>query len=484
MYSQAIDRQLELVVDLDGTLLRTDLLWESYCVLLGRSPLRALSTLTALPKGKAAFKRRVSQESPIAPEHLPYRESVLHEIREARAQGRQIVLATAADELQAIAIANSLGIFDRVLASDGISNLSGLSKCDAIRRTASDKFEYIGNSRADLPIWRAAESAIVVNPSAGLHRTLQQEGINFRVLRDSDSLKLAAALQAMRPMQWAKNLLLFVPIIMAQHWTDWPAVISVLLTFCALCLAASGTYVLNDLTDVDSDRIHARKCRRPLASGAMSIQTGVALAIFLVAAGLAVGAFAGATATFGVALYVAMSLGYSLVLKKKLLADVIALAGLYVYRVLLGGAVTGVMVSHWLAVFSAFLFLSMAISKRASELTETQQSGQLNTRRGYRPNDVAMLASMGVSSGIGAVLVFCLYITGETATGLYRTPAYLWLAAPALLYWIMRVWMLAERGELRDDPIVFVCRDRVSFAIAAWIAVVLIVAKLAPAVWR
>jgi len=481
MRPAVIDRQCELVVDVDGTLVKTDLLWESFFALLGRSPLRAVLVAMSLAKGKAAFKRHLAQEFPVVPDGLPYRKSVMSEVQQARAQGRTVVLATAEDEDYAKAIADSLGLFDRILASDGSANLSGRQKLEAICRTGSGIFDYIGDSIADLPIWRLAKGSLVVNPSAGLLRALQREGIDFRILDDSaSSSKLRIAFQAMRPQQWIKNVLVFVPLVMAQRLLDWTAVASASFTFVALSLAASGTYILNDLMDIHSDRVHPRKRHRPFACGALSIPVGAALVVALIASGIATGTLVGVTATVGVALYVIMALTYSSILKTKVLADVLALASLYVYRILLGGAVTGVMVSHWLAVFSAFLFLSLALSKRASELMEAQQFGRVNARRGYRTGDLQLVTSLGVTSGVAAVLVFCLYISGETAVVLYHSPNWLWLASPALFYWIMRIWFLTERGELNDDPLVFAMRDRHTYVIGAVIVTSFTLAAFMP----
>lgn len=468
----------ELVVDLDDTLVRTDVLWESFFTLLGRSPFRAIATLSSLTKGRAAFKKRVAFESPVDPGRLPYRNSVICEMLRARDDGRKVVLATAADENNATAIASSLAIIDLVLASDGLVNLSGYRKAEAIRKACGGDFEYIGNSQVDLPIWRLAKVSLVVNPSSWLLRRLRNEGLEFRVLLDERSSSLKNAWRAMRPQQWVKNILLFVPIVMAQKLTEWPAVQAALLTFAGLSLSASGTYILNDLFDIDADRNHPRKRNRPFASGELSIPIGACLSGLLIAGGISTGLAAAPVAALGIFLYVVMTLLYSSILKTKVLADVIALAGLYVYRILLGGAVSGITISHWLAVFSAFMFLSLALSKRASELIESQQSGSVNARRGYRISDIPLLMSLGVTTGVAAILVYCLYISGETASELYHAPKWLWLAAPPFFYWIMRIWFLTERGELKDDPIVFTFRDRHTYVVGAAIAGAFLLAKL------
>lgn len=468
-----------LAVDLDGSLVKSDLLWESYFGLLGRSPLRAVWLLRHLLSGVAAFKREVAASCPIDAASLPYREAVVDAIRHARAEGRRVVLATAADQTYAHAIASELGVFDDVVATENAVNQRGAAKAERLATLCPEGFDYIGDSNSDLPVWRRSTQALVVAPSASLLRRVRRCCPQVTVL-DSRTSLWKTLLKLFRVKQWVKNLLLFLPIIAAQRLGDAAALGSVLFGFAAMSCCASATYVVNDLTDIGSDRRHPTKRRRPLASGDLSIQSAVFGAAALMCVAFLLAAAVGPAFAIGLLGYVVATFAYSSVVKSRMFADVLMLSSFYTYRVMLGGVASGIWVSHWLLLFCSFIFMSLALAKRYAELRDGFARNAVNSRRGYRIDDLPVLSSLGVTCGVLAVFVLCNYIAGPTAVELYRSPQWLWVAAPAILYWIVRLWFLAQRGELCDDPLVFASRDVHTFVVAAVVAASLLTACFAP----
>ena len=277
-----------------------------------------------------------------------------------------------------------------------------------------------------------------------------------------------AVWQALRPHQWAKNGLVFAPLLLAHRAVDDPArLAATALAAICFCAVASAGYLLNDWLDRDADRRHPEKRRRPLASGELS--AGRAWAAF---AALLVGGFAASVVwlppgfTGLLAAYLVLTAAYSVSLKKRALLDVLVLAALYSLRVLAGGEAAQVAVSHWLLVFSMFFFLSLAFVKRYVELVAIRrgESGDAPAGRGYRLEDLSLVPVMGLASGFVAILVIGLWASSAEVRALYRAPALLWLACPLLFHWLCRIWLLAHRGELHSDPVLFAARDRVSYA--------------------
>lgn len=458
-----------LVLDLDGTLCRTDTLVESLLQLAATRPAAALLSLASLARGRAGFKARIAAALRLDPATLVYNEAVLELARAARAQGRPVYLVTAADQQIANDIAAHFGLFDGVFGSDGSRNLKGEAKAAFLaERFGARNFDYVGDARADLPVWRASAEAYVVAPGpaglseaalggARLHRIGEAPGFGAR---------LATLTRALRVHQWAKNVLVFLPMV-AAHMLSAAALMQAAMGFAAFSLCASSVYVLNDLLDLPHDRQHARKRKRPFASGTLSVSA---------APGLLAATFGGGAVLacllpwrFGLllAVYYACTLSYSLGLKRQAIWDVMMLAVLYALRVLAGGAAIGVVISPWLLAFSLFLFFSLAVVKRQTELVGHVRQGRAQklSGRGYQPEDLDMLRSMAASSGYMAVLVMALYVDSSAVRVLYRHPLYLWALCPLLLFWISRVLMLSHRGEMHDDPVVFALRDRVSLGV-------------------
>jgi 4-hydroxybenzoate polyprenyltransferase/phosphoserine phosphatase len=467
-----------LCVDLDGTLIATDLLWESVLLLIRHQPVLILWLPIWLLRGKAHLKAQLASRVRPDASVLPYRADVLDYVREARSRGRTVVLATAADHQVAHEVAAHLGCFGAVIASDGARNMSETRKSAAlVSRFGRGGFDYIGDSRADLPAWGAANAALLVDPSRWLLRRARSLARVQHVFATPRQLPMAIV-RALRVHQWLKNALVFVPVVMAHQVLDSQRLIAATVTFVVFSLLASSVYITNDLLDLESDRQHPRKKGRPFAAGDLSITTGLALSAGLLCAGLVLGLLAlPAAAVAATIAYAVVTAAYSLWLKRLVVADVIVLASLYVLRVVAGGMAADVPLSHWLLGFSMFVFLSLALMKRHCELTIWQRLGRTDVAgRGYQAGDREWIGSMGAASGYMSVVVLALYITSRDVEALYRWPTLLWPVCVAMLFWITRMWALAYRGTIDDDPVLVAIRDRTSYVLGASVAMLMVVA--------
>lgn len=462
-----------LVVDLDGTLTPTDTLVESVFALLRQRPWMVFALLLWLVRGRAGFKAQVAAAGRLAVQHLPWRREFLDWLRAERAAGRSVWLATAAHQQIADDVAAALPLFDGVLASRKGVNLKGETKLAAIRARLGARFCYAGDSRADLPIWAAAEAAVLVGVSPALAARVHAAGVRVEREFAAAPVGLGLWLKAIRVHQWVKNLLIFVPLLTSFSFTDPLRLGLALLAFAAFSLAASGTYLMNDLWDLEHDRQHVRKRERPLASGRLPLQQGVLAAALLLGGGLLLALLASWPFVAMLLGYVLLTTAYSWVLKSYVLMDVLALALLYTYRVVAGGVVAGIQLSPWLLAFSVFIFLSLALVKRCAELVLLAQEGKAATRgRDYRVSDLVVLWPLGVGAGLCAVLVFGLFLGSVDAQRAYGQTDALWLVGVGLIYWLARMWIKTSRGEMHDDPIVFALKDRGSrIAVAAMAAV-------------
>jgi len=446
---------IPLCVDLDGTLIKTDLLWESALHLIARNPL----WLFALPfwflRGRACLKSEIARRVELNPAALPYHEEFVDFLREQHAHGRRLVLATASNHSLAECVATHLGLFAEVIASDHQTNLRSRAKATRlVERFGQRGFDYAGNSRADLPVWREARHIIVVGSARRDFPDAQVFPCERRTLYHLFCL--------LRPHQWAKNLIIFVPLLTA-HRLDMPALLrAAALAFAAFSLCASGLYVLNDLLDLEADRRHASKQNRPFASGALPIPFGFFLVPLLLAGAAVFAAALPGRFALVISAYFSLTTAYSLWIKRLTLLDVFLLAGLYTIRLVAGHEATRVPYSAWLLVFSMFIFLSLALVKRFQELHTYNSHAH---GRGYAPGDLELIASLGSSSGYLSVLVLALYVNSEQVRVLYHHPLRLLLICPLFLFWISRVWLLAHRGQIHDDPVLFALRDRMSYLV-------------------
>ncbi len=450
-------------VDLDGSLLKSDLLFESLASCLAQNPFLIFLLPIWLIRGRSALKKELSQRAQLNIATLPYNDDVTAFLHDLKRQGRSLVLATAAHVDLAQEVARHFGIFDRVIASDGENNNKGKLKLKKILAMCPDgKFSYIGDSAADLPICAEAEEFVLVAPSLSVQRRAMNYPGYQHTIQSRDNV-YRSLLKALRPHQWLKNLLVFVPLFTAQQWGNIEAIGHACLAFLAFSLCASGVYMLNDVLDLAMDRKHPRKRHRPFASGSLSLHIGFLFAGLLPLVGLAIGLVLPYMFFLVLGAYYITTVVYSLWAKKQMMLDVIFLAGLYTIRIIAGAVSISIVLSFWLLAFSVFLFLSLALVKRCTELNNLPiEDGDYAYGRGYKRVDREYLHSMGTASGYLAVLVLALFINSKDIIGRYTYPEALWFLCPVLLYWIGRLWLMVGRGKFHDDPIIFALLDRPS----------------------
>ncbi|MFT4113505.1 UbiA family prenyltransferase [Silvibacterium sp.] len=468
-----------LCVDLDGTLVKSDTLVDSLLLLARTYPLKALQAPLWISGGKAALKSKVGSFVQLDPTHLPYNRKLLEYLMEQHREGRRLYLTTGADATLARRISDHLAIFDEVLASDGTTNLTGHNKLGSLQQKfAAEGFDYIGNARPDLPLLQHSAEPMTANPDRALRGLLRRHKVSVARQFDDRAPMGKVLLKTIRLHQWAKNVLIFVPLLLA-HMLSLRLVGQALIAFLSFSLCASATYIVNDLLDIEADRKHPKKRRRPFASGDLSPKSGVLISATFLALAFAGAAMLPIGFLGWLVTYLVTTLAYSLHLKRVMLIDVVLLSGLYTLRMLAGGAATSVTFSPWLAALSVFLFLSLAMVKRFAELQNVKASGQaLSNGRGYLLSDIEQLRSFGTASAYAAVVVFALYINSPDIMDLYHHPTRMWLMTPLMILWLSRVWLLASRGELDEDPVIFAVTDRMSLLIGACIAVIAVLAAI------
>lgn len=461
-----------LCVDLDGTLTPVDTLHENLMALVRQSPGSLLSLPFWLSAGKAKMKQEMATRAPFDATNLPLNAALLEFLRKERATGRRIVLATAADAKIAARVAEEVGLFDEVIASDGARNLSSDAKRAAlVERFGERGFDYIGNEKADEAVWGAARKALVVGGT-------RQVAMASRVAEVERSFPapnggIMVWLKAIRLHQWVKNALIFVPALLAHRVLDPLVIFDSILAFIAFGLCASSVYVINDLLDLSADRRHPRKIKRAFAAGLLSVRGGGLVAAALLSSSILVALFVGLKFAGVLAGYYVLTWSYSLRLKRAALVDVMTLAGLYTIRIIAGAAATAIPLSFWLLAFSVFIFLSLGIVKRYTELDEMRKANKISTHgRGYSPADLPLLMTLGVTAGYCTIVVMALYINSTDSQALYSHNKPLWLICPLLLYWISRVWLLTTRGQMHDDPVVFALRDKISLVVLGLLGVI------------
>lgn len=466
---------LPLVVDLDGTLIRTDMLHESALRTLRDRPWDAVRIPYWLSQGKAVLKQRLAQSAGFDASSLPYAPDLLAWLKLQKTQGRQLVLCTASDMSIAKAIAAHLDIFDTVMASDGVVNLAGQNKAAALeQRFGRAGFDYAGNSYADLAVWERARRAVVVNASVDLATKAAGQCEVERVFA-APAAGLSAWRRVLRVQQWMKNLLLFVPLVAAHLLTEIDTLLMLMLAFVAFSLCASSVYIANDLLDLESDRQHPRKCTRPFAAGVVPAWIGVLLAPVLLAVSILLANYVGSAFLACMVVYFLLTCIYSWGLKRLVLVDCVTLAVLYTLRIIAGAAAAEMPLSFWLLAFSVFLFLSLAFVKRYAELQVQMFSGKGKVHgRGYLTTDAPLIQMLGITSGYASVVVLALYLNSEAVLQLYRTPEFVWGAVPVMLFWVSWIWLQAHRGDMHDDPLVFAVKDKVSIVAGLVFALVLV----------
>ena len=475
-----VTSDLPLCVDLDNTLVRTNTLAETIVGALRKNPACIFLVPLWAIRGQAylweVFVARFRPDASI----LPYSEPVLDLVRKEAASARPVILATGAHESMAQDVARHLGLFSGVIATNGTAHLVGRRKADILAARYGVKgFDYVGDSFPDMAVFRSCRQAYVVSPSRRLAAQLKKESIRAVCIRaDRRVDEWLGLLSAVRAPQWAKNILVFVPILLGHRVTDATALLNSGFTFGLLCLASSSVYLLNDILDVEADRRHLSKRRRPFARGTLSIQLGVVAALVLATAALVLGWLVAPSVSILLAIYLCSTMLYSVWLKRLLIVDMVLLAFFYVFRVFLGSAATGIHISSWTALFCLFFFSGLAAVKRYAEVhNRAAQSSDSANRRAYLAEDAIPLLSIGNSSFVGAIVALGLYLGSPDVRELYRTPDVLWLVCPVLLAWTGRLWILGHRGELRDeDPVAFALRDRWSHGAALLSALIFLFA--------
>lgn len=466
---------IPLCVDLDGTLVKLDTLHQAVFLLLRRSPLSVLRLPGWLAKGKAHLKDQVMQRVALDASVLPYNQTFLAYLRAEHAAGRTLVLATASNYRTANAVADHLGLFSETLCSTIDTNMRHAQKLASIKERFP-QFGYAGNDSSDFPIWDSADEIILVNPTPRAHSNYATKASRIFIEQRPAPRML---IKAMRCQQWLKNLLVFAPVLLAHKLTDSLSLMQAVIAFLSFSFAASSIYVLNDLFDLSADQHHPRKCRRPFASGDLSIATGALLIPVLATASLLLGMLLPLPFLLTLIAYFSITTLYSWRLKQLAVVDVLTLAVLYSMRILAGSVATATPASSWFILFAIFLFLSLALVKRLSELREMENgsSGDNAYReRGYRVGDLPLLMAFGTASGYLSAFVFTMYLNSDKVALLYSRPEWLWVFCPLLLYWITRVWLLAWRGEMYDDPLAFAARDPHTYVIGALGAATLLLA--------
>ena len=469
-------RPVPLVVDLDGTLIRSDLFIETLFTELGRRPTAIAGFLPPLFAGKAAFKHYLAATAPLDVASLPYDETVLATIRQARADGRRVYLASASNEKLVAGVARHLGLFEGWFGSNETVNLKGATKAALLVKTfGARRFDYLGNDTADLAVWERARKSITIRAPAAVKRNLPALSDDVEHL-DAPQATPAAWIKLLRVHQWVKNALVFIPLLMA-HQFHLAALGDALLAFLAFSLCASSVYILNDLVDLQADRAHPTKRARAFASGTIPLAAGLCAVPILWLAAFTVAALTSLPFVLVLLTYFALTTLYSFALKRKMLVDAFTLASLYTIRVIGGAVAVGVVLSHWLLAFSMFMFIALALIKRYVELSTLADRNLPNpTNRNYQIGDLDIIAALSAASGYNAVVVLALYINSDAVIPLYRHPDLLWFICPIVLFWFSRALLLAHRRLMHDDPIVFALKDRTSLLAAGLVAALMLAA--------
>ena len=472
-----------LVVDLDGTLIKTDTLFEAFAESLRARPLKTALMVLKLPLGIAPFKAAMMREHTIDLGVLPLNDEVLAYVRAEKAKGRPVWLVSAADQAIVAAIAERVGLFDRAIGSDGKTNNKGARKAKMLQSLAPEGFEYIGDSDADMKVWEKAAGAAHVGGGEARKRQIEQHGVAVTASFKSPNEGLKAWRKALRLHQWSKNAMLFIAPILGLRLFELSTFATCLAGFLCMGVMASGTYLLNDLLDLSADRTHHSKRRRPFAAGRLPLVQGLLAAPLLIFGGLVGGVLISPWFGIAMAIYLATTLAYSFGLKRVPLFDTMILAFLFTIRLIMGGVLAGVAVTQWLLVFSMFLFFSLSLAKRHVEVLRKAEAGVTKSAgRGYEARDASLTLGLGLASATATPVILALYIIGEAGpSGLYHQPQFLWGAPVMLTMWLCRVWLLANRSELDDDPVSFAVKDPLSLAIGVSLAAFFAAAAFLPA---
>jgi 4-hydroxybenzoate polyprenyltransferase len=461
-----------LVVDLDGTLLKTDSIFEALILLIKRNLFFLFILPIWLYRGRAYLKQKLAQYVALDPKQLPYNQPFLEYLKQQKALGRTLILATGSDYKFAHQIADHLGIFDRVIASNGQTNVCGIKKLNEIQCDYKE-FVYAGNAAVDLPVWHAAKRIIVITPSKRFLKRVHNLNKPIEYYDLTPDLTFRTVLKVFRIHQWLKNILIFIPLLLAFKWTEESLLLKSIIAFFSFSFCASGIYIINDLLDLPQDRTHAYKKHRPFATGAFPLTWGIAAIPLLWITSFFLASLISYQFVMVLACYLTLTLVYCFYAKHQILLDVIVLALLYVLRIIAGSIATQIPCSEWLLTVSLFLFLSLAFVKRTTELNNTSDT----VARGYLKTDLNQVMTFGIISGYISVLSFALFIQSNDTFLLYRNPNLLWLGYPLIIYWVSRIWILTQRGQVHEDPVVWAVKDKMSYLIGILLLITFFAAK-------
>lgn len=475
------DIEIPLCVDLDGTLINTDCLHESTLLALKRKPfILFLIPFWLLTGGIAKVKSEVFKYGAPNPKYLPYNQQVIDYIKIEKEKGRKIILATASLQEIADSIAEYTGLFDEVLGTSLENNLRRGKKLKKLTESYGKKgFDYIGNSFSDLEVWAGSRYALLINTKKRIQRQAEKQG-NVSKIFEFEKAKFKHMIKEIRVYQWVKNLLVFFPLILAHEFTNFEAITTLIFAFFSFSFTASSVYVVNDLLDLESDRVHSTKKNRPFASGQLPVHFGALLAPLLLFLGFILSAiFVSLEFTTILIFYFILTTLYSFILKRLYVVDIIVLASLYSLRIFAGGVAASVFISPWLISFSIFFFLSLSVVKRYTEILSIINKNKSKAKgRGYTASDKQLLLVSGVGSGLISVMIFTLYLNSPEVKMLYNIPELLYLITPLLIYAMLRIWFKTDRDEMTDDPIIFFSKDKPSLTILIIIFLIVIGASL------
>ncbi|MGH1487475.1 MAG: UbiA family prenyltransferase [Cellvibrionaceae bacterium] len=469
-----------LIVDLDGSLIKTDLLYETFIKAFYAKPWIIFFVPLWVLSGKVRLKKELANIVDLKTQNLPWNQELVEYLSLQHAKGREIVLCTGSWHGLAKKVASHFDFFSDVYGTDDSVNLTGSEKAKfLLEKYGENEFAYVGNESKDLKVWRYADSAILVADSGSLKNTVEKTCTLEKHISSERKLSIKTILKQMRVHQWVKNSLVFVPLV-TSHQTNIELLMMASLAFIAYSLCASATYIFNDLADLEADRDHDRKKFRPLASGDLSILQGVLISIVLLSASLLISLQISVWFLWSLCAYIAITLSYSFKLKRMQTLDITVLASLYTLRIISGAIAISLLPSFWLLAFSMFVFLCLAIVKRLSEIIKNKEKYADDTKisgRGYYIADFHVLMSLATASGMLSILVFAMYINSPEVASLYSEPYALWLICPLFAYWIIRVLIMASRGEIDEDPIVFAIKDKRSWVTGAIIFLIIVLSS-------
>jgi 4-hydroxybenzoate polyprenyltransferase len=450
-----------MYVDLDGTFIKSDMLFETCIDAIKRKPYLAILLPFWLLKGRAYLKEKLSSNAKIDVSMIPINFKVHDFLKTLKADGVKIILATASHEKIAQQFVEVYPVFDGYIASSNKINLKGSEKLRAIQKV-SESFDYIGNSSEDFILFKKARKSYLISPTPKAKKLYEDAPEAIELIAEPyDKKDIGVWIKQLRIHQWIKNILIFVPILVSNQFGEAGLIVNTILGYIAFSMLASSTYIINDLVDLDSDRGHSRKCKRPLASCRISILEGSIAAVCILVTALLLAVSISTSFLLTLLIYLALTLTYSFKIKRYFAMDVITLASLYTIRIFAGAAILGVTVSFWLLSFSMFVFLSLALVKRCAELVALQKTQMRQVSgRDYNIDDLNIFISFGCSSSLLAVLMYCFYLNSDILSNQYQEPQILWLSLPAFGYWLMRMWVKTVRGEMHDDPIVYSLKDK------------------------